>query len=358
MRNSILNKSNYRLIRNLVKWNFNYYFNKKPSPLIAAFRLTNKCNLACQMCSIWQDKDKKIFDFTRFRKIVKELGQVGCCYITLSGGEPLLVQGISDYVKEVKKNKIFANLVTNGLLVKSGLVEQLSEAGLDTISISIDGLEITNDIIRGNGMFKNAVSAIEKIKTCAPQIKIVVNTVISPWNIDEIIQMCDFLTKKGVCFKFQPIYNHPETKEQTDGQREWEVNEEFVVKCKRVVDRLITRKDVINSKYFLRAIPDYFSNKLSGKIFDGTCYTGYYYCEFKENEYIFPCIEGMGWDSGIDMGNNELLTFIKSKRYVGVVKKLSDCRRCKEILTICYAEPKFILPLHNYLYTKLIYNQE
>lgn len=354
MSNILFHKYRLRFIKNILKWNFNFYFTKKTFPLIAAFRLTNRCNLTCQMCSIWRSPQKQVLDFQIFKKIVHDLGRMGCCYVSLSGGEPLLITNIADYVLEVKENNIFSNLVTNGLLINPKLATQFSKVGLDTISISIDGFEETHDRIRGKkGAFDIAIGAVDIMKRFAPEVKIVVNTVLAPWNIDELIEFCDFLERKSVFLKFQPIYRHPDSNNQEGLSKEWTVTEEFTSRSKEVINYLIKKKNVINSRYFLKAIPNYFSGQLSDRIFDRQCFTGRYYCEFKEDGRIFSCIEGMGWNNGLSIDNMNLSDFVKSDIYLKEIKKLETCKRCKQVLTICYAEPKFLLPLHNLIYARL-----
>ena len=341
-----------RFIKNVLKWNFDFYFRKKYFPLISAFRLTNKCNLACQMCGIWRMPEKKVFDFSKFRKIINELAKMGCCYVTLSGGEPLIIPNITDYVLEGKKKKMFVNLVTNGLLLSPEMAKRFSEIELDTISISIDGFKDTHDIIRGKeGSFESTMRAIETMKEFAPNVKIVVNTVISPLNINELIEFCDFLSRKDVFVKFQPVYDHPVFSDQEKMPGKLHINKEFIATLEKVIQYLLKRKNVINSRYFLALIPRYFSQQLPAMIFNGECYTGYYYCEFMEDGFMFPCLEGMGWGKGIDIAGKNLSSFIESDNYKEELKKLERCRRCREIFTICYGEPKFLLPFHNLIYT-------
>ena len=351
MNDLLSHKYKLRFIKNVLKWNFNFYFCKKYFPLISAFRLTNECNLACQMCDIWRTPEKKIFDFSKFRKITNELAKMGCCYVTLSGGEPLIIPNITNYVLEVKNKKMFVNLVTNGLLVSPQLAKQLSEIELDTISISVDGFQDTHDNIRGKeGSFESAMRAIEVMKRFAPNIKIVVNTVISSWNINELTKFCDFLSRKNVFVKFQPIYDCSVSLDLKKVSRKFYINEELIAKLKKSIRYLLKRKNVINSRYFLTLIPKYFSKQLSGIILNGKCYTGYYFCEFMEDGLMFPCLEGMGWDKGIDIADRNLSSFMESDIYAKELKELKSCRRCKEILTICYGEPKFLLPFHNFIY--------
>ncbi|MDP2941070.1 MAG: radical SAM protein [Candidatus Omnitrophota bacterium] len=351
MSNILLNKCSARIIKNTLRWNFNFYFRKKAFPLITAFRLTNKCNLQCAMCGIWQIPEKKVFAFDKFRKIIRELGELGCCYVTLSGGEPLLVPNITDYVREAKRQDIFTNLVTNGLLIDAELTKGFAAARLDTISLSIDGLKETHDRIRGfAGSFEAALGALDFLERLAPEVRIVVNTVISPWNIDDLKELHGLLSKRRLFFKFQPIYHHPDYEKQK--KETWAVTPEFMAKLEGLIKYLLKQKNVVSSAYFLRAIPDYFKKDLRGRIFSGPCFSPYYYCEFMEDGSISPCVEGMGWQNGLNMDNCALATFLESQVYKDKIEQMSDCRRCGEILTICYAEPKFLLPLGNLVYAK------
>ena len=53
-------------------------------------------------------------------------------------------------------------LLTNGLLLTENLAQQVIEAGVTRIWISVDGREEINDSIRGvKGYFKNAISVLE-----------------------------------------------------------------------------------------------------------------------------------------------------------------------------------------------------
>jgi len=341
------------MIKNTLRWNFNFYFRKKASPLIAAFRLTNKCNLQCAMCGIWQMPEKKVFAFVQFKRIIRGLGCLGCCYVTLSGGEPLLIPNIADYVREVKRQNIFANLVTNGLLINADLARGFTQAGLDTISLSIDGLKETHDRIRGAASYEAAMASLDILQRSAPRVKIVINTVISPWNIDEIKTLHELLSARRIFFKFQPIYRHPEYGKQE--RAEWHVTPDFIAKLKTLVRYLLKKRNVVNSHHFLKMIPPYFEEKPPGRIFTSACLTGFYHCDFLEDGTVSPCIEGLGWENGLSLDSSGLPESLASSSYSEKIKSLRSCRRCSEILTVCYVEPKLLLPLGNLLYAKLNY---
>ena len=73
---------------------------------LAVIEITNSCNLKCKHCYGHFDK-KKSMELSEFESIVKQLYDLGCTKIVISGGEPLIVgDKIYEYSKIVK-NIIF-----------------------------------------------------------------------------------------------------------------------------------------------------------------------------------------------------------------------------------------------------------
>ena len=96
----------------------NHFFHIYPK--IAVLELTNKCNLKCQMCDIWQDSKKIELSLNFIQKlpsapIFKEIN-----YYSLSGGEPFLMKNLNQYLIEIHKIKHNAgiNISTNGSLLE------------------------------------------------------------------------------------------------------------------------------------------------------------------------------------------------------------------------------------------------
>lgn len=110
------------------------------------------CNFKCEFCIYSLDKSKHTFlsdcvnmEFSLFEKFISDFKQVPekIKMLRFAGtGEPLLHKNIAKMVK-IAKQADFADkvdLVTNGVLLTHKLSDDLISAGLDTLRISVNGL--------------------------------------------------------------------------------------------------------------------------------------------------------------------------------------------------------------------------
>ncbi|MSS64757.1 radical SAM/SPASM domain-containing protein [Velocimicrobium porci] len=130
------------------------------------FEMTNRCNLHCvhccnnsEMCTDFElkyDEIIKIFDFLVNEQPIN---------IILTGGEPLIRSDFLEllsYLRDNYKGKI--SLMTNGTLINELNVDSLI-SNVDEINISLDGIdESTTDIIRGEGVYKKVLTAINLLR--------------------------------------------------------------------------------------------------------------------------------------------------------------------------------------------------
>ncbi|MBI5045199.1 MAG: radical SAM protein [Candidatus Levybacteria bacterium] len=103
------------------------------------------CNLRCPFCattnSRWGNDKRGFMALSIYRKIIDEGAANGLCAIKLSlRGEPLLHPKLASMVEYAKKKGIMdVYFNTNAILLTEEKFEQLIDAGLDRISISIEG---------------------------------------------------------------------------------------------------------------------------------------------------------------------------------------------------------------------------
>lgn len=340
------------LLYNAAAWHLRRYASGKPFPLAATFQLTNRCNLRCIMCNIPNNPAQGVLPLWLFTNIVKELSEMGCCYASLSGGEVLTISNFFDYLHAAKKHIPSVNTVSNGLLLDSAAAREFQKTGVDSVSISLDGMERTHELMRGQrGAFLKAVEAIENIKVYAPGIKIVVNTVIAPWNIDELIPLAAFVRNLGVLHKFQPLNEHPSFEGQA---RKYSVEKKIDMnKVRELVRTLLRQKNVANSGYFLRSIPDYFSRENKRGLFADRCALPSFFCEFREDGLMYPCLGGMGWKGGYPAKDGVRKIF-ESPEYRLEVKKLEECRFCQKSYSVCYIEPRVTFPFPSFFKYRML----
>ncbi len=161
--------------------------NKIRPPRLVAWELTNACNLACIHCRASAIKEPASFELStaEANHFVDELVAYKPIII-LTGGEPLLRSDVYDIAKYASGHSLRVVLATNGTLLTPGIVKHLIEAGIQRVSISIDGSSSeTHDTFRGEkGAFEAALRGIDILKSAGMSFQI--NTTITKRNLKEI----------------------------------------------------------------------------------------------------------------------------------------------------------------------------
>src|SRR5450432_2867602 len=98
-----------------------------------------RCNLSCAYCNEYDDVSDPVPLEEMYRRVDK-LGKLGATLITISGGETLLHPQLDDIIRRIRKNGAIAGLITNGYLLTPKRIQELNDAGLDHLQISIDNV--------------------------------------------------------------------------------------------------------------------------------------------------------------------------------------------------------------------------
>ncbi|NHI94842.1 MAG: radical SAM protein [Candidatus Lokiarchaeota archaeon] len=182
-------------------------------PIITIWTITDRCNLNCTHCYLPKNNNHKELTYAESCKIIDELQQAKNMIIGFSGGEPLLRKDIFDLIKYVSDKQMSVALATNGLLIDENVAKKLKDSGLGYVQISIDGLEETHDIIRGEGTFQRALSAI---KNCLDAgLYVSMDVVITKLNVNQIhdlislakglkvqkFEILDFVPSENACMR-------------------------------------------------------------------------------------------------------------------------------------------------------------
>lgn len=186
-------------------------FKKVGFPVIMPFNytlsLTYRCNSKCKTCNIWRLKKELLLEIgpDEWRKIIKSLGD-SPFWITLSGGEPLLKEGIEEIIKAINKynRPRFITIPTNALLDPSekikNILEILNRKTMLIINFSLDGIGRLHDYIRGvRGNWNRFLKSFEntkKLKKDYENLTIGIHTVVSKWNVKAVPKIYEYVTKK------------------------------------------------------------------------------------------------------------------------------------------------------------------
>ena len=163
---------------------------------------TLRCNLNCLHCGSDCRKDDMPEDmpFVDFARVLDQIAlekEPSKIMIITTGGEPLVRKDIVECGREISRRGFIWGMVSNGMLLDTLKLQQLINAGLKTIAISLDGFEAEHNWMRGNdNSFRRAVNAIKALTNS--DITWDVITCVNARNFSSLSKFKDFLLGIGV----------------------------------------------------------------------------------------------------------------------------------------------------------------
>jgi len=108
------------------------------APMDAQLIVTRRCNLSCGYCSEFDSTSEPV-PLDDLKRRIDALHRLGAINITLLGGEPLVHPDVAEIVRYAGR-KSNTSVVTNGFLLRNGVIQALNEAGLNNLTVSVDTL--------------------------------------------------------------------------------------------------------------------------------------------------------------------------------------------------------------------------
>ena len=231
--------------------------------MITGVLLTYKCNLKCVMCPVWSMDDNQELKLDDIKELVDAVSP-GCCYFSFSGGEPLLVKDIYKMLSYASAKIPFVHLVSNGLILTEEVASRLASTGLAEVSLSLDGEESFHNLIRGNEQsFKKVIEAISNIKKHAPKVKISINAVIFPGYLNQLKKTVELAKELNINIKVMPVIRHFYFSKEEGLLPEMKFDNIDTQELSELIKYLRNCKHVLNSKFYLKSIINYFLRYLS-----------------------------------------------------------------------------------------------
>ncbi len=155
---------------------------------LVAWETTRNCNLACVHCRASATKGPHQGELSTEEalRLLDQIAEVGKPIIILTGGEPLLrsdIFKIARYGTDLGMRMVMA---LNGTLITAKVARQLVDAGIQRISVSLDGSspEIHDRFRQVKGAFEGTLKGIGLLKKAGLDFQI--NTTITKTNLDQI----------------------------------------------------------------------------------------------------------------------------------------------------------------------------
>ena len=109
-------------------------------PLLVQIVPIRRCNIDCGYCNEYDKVSPPVPTDEMLRRIDK-LAELGTSVVAFSGGEPMLHPDLDGLIRRIRSHGMMAGLITNGYFLVPKRIEELNEAGLDFLQISIDNVE-------------------------------------------------------------------------------------------------------------------------------------------------------------------------------------------------------------------------
>lgn len=292
-------------------------------PRTLFIEVTMRCNARCDFCSYWQLP--KMYEMKEYRSVVKKLKPLT---VILTGGEPLVRKDLPKLISEIKREgPLVISLLTNGRLLTDKKAKELLDAGLDTISVSLNHIGAAQDEERHlPGLFDHISSLMPTLARMGFK-RVNVNTVFLENNLDEIPEIVRLAKQWGVGVSFS-CYSAKKANNRT-----YEISKEHLSKLEktlRQVDELQQNGAPIeNSKWYLERVLEFYQ---TGRV-RGRCPAGRKTLHITPDGYVKPCPD-----------------FPRAEHYTGYCPKSAPQMTCDDCWYACRGEVEAPLTVSRALY--------
>jgi radical SAM protein with 4Fe4S-binding SPASM domain len=120
-------------------------------PKHCVWEVTSRCNMRCLHCASdfggARPRGAEL-NLAEALDVCRQLAEMGCEKVVLSGGEALLRDDWPILARELVGLGIHVSLITNGWVVDEETAHEVRLAGVCRVALSLDGLEATHDYVR------------------------------------------------------------------------------------------------------------------------------------------------------------------------------------------------------------------
>ncbi len=160
-------------------------------PIHAIWEVTLKCDLACRHCGSRAGRARPDeLTTAECLDLVRQLAELGVLEVSLIGGEAYLRPDWLEIVAAVRAAGMQCTMVTGGRGLTPERAQAAAAAGLQSVSVSIDGAPATHDRLRGlAGAHAGALEAARHLK--AAGLPVAVNTQINRDSMAELPEVLE-----------------------------------------------------------------------------------------------------------------------------------------------------------------------
>ena len=167
-------------------------------PVYAVWEITLKCDLACHHCGSRAGRERPDeLTSAEALDVVAQMADLGLKEVTLIGGEAYLRDDWTDIARAIRSHGMMCSVTTGGRGLTEARALAAAKAGVQSISVSVDGLEATHDALRGvKGSYQSAIAAIRAVRKAG--IRVTTNTQINRLSLAELESLFEVLVGEQI----------------------------------------------------------------------------------------------------------------------------------------------------------------
>jgi radical SAM protein with 4Fe4S-binding SPASM domain len=154
---------------------------------------TLRCNLRCVHCGSSCEAQSPLEELSteQICGILDDIAEdfdTRNIFVSITGGEPLLRRDLYEVVAHMTKLGMRCCIVTNGTLLGKPQAKRLYDAGMRTVTVSVDGLKKSHEAIRGKDTYERTLAGLTNAREAGFDWVEAI-TCVRPANLGELEQI-------------------------------------------------------------------------------------------------------------------------------------------------------------------------
>ena len=178
--------------------------NHLSAPLNISIYPSFSCQANCNFCYVknYCKDDHRIMQFHVLKKLIDDIERLQIPYVSILGGEPLLLPYIEELLDYMSKKRIIFNITTNGWLLNEKVMYYIKKFKNINLSISLQSIDNYHTLATK----LNYKEIINNIKNTRGNCRI--NTVYINQTFEQLEKLVDFVYNEGIKTFTLALYNN------------------------------------------------------------------------------------------------------------------------------------------------------
>jgi radical SAM protein with 4Fe4S-binding SPASM domain len=175
------------------------------TPLVVGFALTHRCSFQCLHCYLGSQQEirkqqQKELDTATVQRIIDEIVEAGCLFLTLTGGDPMIRRDFIEIYEYAVQQGLLVSVFCNGSLITEQIIASFKKYPPRNVEVSVYGA--TREIFAGITLVDNGFELFTRGLNLLrdASIRFRLKTVVMTLNVDEFAMIRQMAADYGVPF--------------------------------------------------------------------------------------------------------------------------------------------------------------